>query len=266
MFASSHLRSNAGRTARNLHSSTPVVQHAIKALVCDRHLTWPRVAYLHERIPGNVENLSFVFRVHVAYRTYSPMNSVMHIRKLLASETNQLRAHLTRLTPEQRTLRFMGSVNDASIAEHCDRINWFRTVVIGFFDSGALRGAAELQIADHHVPILCEAGITVEKEWQDHGVATELLRRALLIARNRAARGVQIGCFGDNYRIQHVAEKFGAKFHVQAGETEAQIATPSPTYWSLREEAIADGWGWMSFWVDQYVPQRAPVPTASAGI
>lgn len=194
------------------------------------------------------------------------MNSIMHIRKLLPSETSQLRAHLMRLTPEQRSLRFMGSVNDESVREHCNRIHWLQTVVVGFFDAGALRGAAELQVADHHAPILCETAITVEHAWQDHGVATELLRRALVIAGNRAARGVQLVCFGDNYRMQHIAEKFGAKFHHLASESEAQITAPVRTWWSLRQEAIDDGFGWMGFWFDRYWPRLAPPPAATVGL
>jgi GNAT superfamily N-acetyltransferase len=179
------------------------------------------------------------------------MSTAMNMRKLLPSEAGKLRNHLVRLTREQRSLRFMGALDDDAVAEHCTRLNWFRTVVVGYFDAGVLRGAAELQVADNHFPILCEVAITVETAWQDHGVATELLRRVLVVARNRSARGVQINCFGDNYRIQHVAQKFGAHFRCRTGESEAEISTPVPTYWSLCEEAIADGLGWMSVWFDQ---------------
>jgi GNAT superfamily N-acetyltransferase len=179
----------------------------------------------------------------------------MNIRKLLPSEAAKLSGHLARLTPAARSFRFMGGVGDVAVAEHCERLNWFRTVVIGSFDSGVLRGAAELHVVDNHLPVLCEVAITVEGAWQDQGVATELLRRVLVIARNRSARGVQINCFGDNYRIQHIARKFGAQFCRQAGESEAEIPTPAPTYLSLCEEMMNDGFGWMSFWLDQMSPR-----------
>ena len=179
----------------------------------------------------------------------------MNMRKLLPSEADKLRDHLVRLTREQRSLRFMGTLDDVAVGEHCGRLNWFRTVVIGYFDAGVLRGAAELQVVDNHFPILCEVAITVETAWQEQGVATELLRRVLVIARNRSARGVQINCFGDNYRIQHVAQKFGAHFRSRGGESEAEIPTPAPTYWSHCEEAIDDGLGWMNFWFDPISPR-----------
>ena len=181
----------------------------------------------------------------------TPLCITMTTRKLLPGEAAKLRDHLARLTREERSLRFMGAQNDAAVAEHCERLDWFRTVVVGFFDAGVLRGVAELQIADNHLPILCEVAISVETGWQDQGVATELVRRVLVIARNRSARGVQINCFSDNYRIQHIARKFGARFRCQAGESEAEIPTRAPTYSSLCEEMIDDGFGWMGIWFDK---------------
>ncbi len=155
-------------------------------------------------------------------------------------------------------MRFMGTVHDVAVEEHCRRLDWFRAVVIGFFDAGVLRGAAELQAASSGFPILFEVAVTVETPWQDRGVATELLRRVQLIARNRSSRGVQINCFGDNYRMQHVAQKFGAHFHSSAGESEAKMPTPAPTCWSLYEEMIDDGLGWVRFWLDRSSPLQSP--------
>jgi RimJ/RimL family protein N-acetyltransferase len=171
-------------------------------------------------------------------------------RKLFPSETVKLSGHLARLTHEERQQRFMGTLADEAVRKHCERINWCRTVVIGFFDSGVLRGSAEVHLSDNRFPLWCEVAIAVETAWQEHGVATELLRRVLVIARNRASRGLRINCFGDNQRVQHLALKFGAQFHGATGQSDADILAPAPTYWSLCEEAIDDAIGWMSFWFD----------------
>ena len=177
----------------------------------------------------------------------------MNMRKLLSSEAGKLRDHLGRLTREQRSLRFMGALDDDVVAEHCERLNWFRAVVIGYFGAGELRGAAELQVAGDRFPTLYEVAITVETGWQDRGVATELLRRVLVIATNRSARGVRLKCIGDNHRIQHIAQKFGAQLDRRDGESEGDISTSSPTYWSLCEEVTDDNLGWMSFWCGSIV-------------
>ena len=172
-------------------------------------------------------------------------------RKLFPADARGLAAHLGRLTLNDRSLRFMGATRDEAIDAHCKGLDWLRTVVIGLFDAGVLRGAAEVQIADKRMPMLCEVAVTVETTWQDQGLGSELLRRAVLIARNRAARGLHISCFSDNYRIQHVAAKFGAHFRSRAGHAEADILTSAPTVWSLYEEAAEDGVSWMNFWLDE---------------
>ena len=77
----------------------------------------------------------------------------MSIRRLLPSEAAKLGGHLARLSSEERTLRFMGAMSDEAVRDHCERIDWFRTVVIGFFDAGVLRGAAELWVDYRHFPL-----------------------------------------------------------------------------------------------------------------
>jgi GNAT superfamily N-acetyltransferase len=216
----------------------------------DSNGLWCIEANAHERNPQSGRYLSFVVDQSVDYPSDGPMNTNMNVRKLLPSEAVNLWDHLCRLTREQRSLRFMGALDDVAVGAHCEELDWLRTVVIGFFDAGVLRGAAELQVTDEHFPILYEVAISVEAAWQDRGVATELLRRALVVARNRSARGVELNCAGDNHRIQHVARKFGARFRCASGECEAEIPTSAPTYWSLCEEALDDGLGWLNFWFD----------------
>jgi RimJ/RimL family protein N-acetyltransferase len=176
-------------------------------------------------------------------------------RKLIPAEAAALCAHLMRLKPEERLTRFMGAISDESVSDYCDRIDWYRTVVIGFFESGTLRGAVEVHLGPvhpnwFHVTNWCEIGITVESAWQEHGVATELLRRGLVVARNRGASGLKINCYGDNYRMQHVAQKFGAHFRRYAGQSDADIVAAPATAASLYEEALDNGAGWLGFWCD----------------
>jgi RimJ/RimL family protein N-acetyltransferase len=158
----------------------------------------------------------------------------------------------------------MGYLDDVAVEEHCARINWFRTVVLGFFDAGVLRGAAELDIARKNSSIRCEVAVTVEAAWQDQGVATNLLRRMLVIARNRWAQAVQIYCSSDNLRIQRIAKKFGARFRSRSGESEAEIHILGPSYWSLSEEWIDDALGWTSTWFDRTSP-RSPSVVSDLG-
>src|SRR5271167_2225395 len=105
-------------------------------------------------------------------------------RKLLSGERSKLRDHLLRLSRRDRLLRFSGGLSDNAVAAYCDHIDWQRGYVIGCFIEGTLRAVAELQLDDPHRPTRVEVAVSVEAQWQDQGIAAELLRYAIIIARN----------------------------------------------------------------------------------
>lgn len=148
------------------------------------------------------------------------------VRELLPDEVVQLRGHLLRLTREDRALRFMGYVADEVVSAYCEGIDWAHTVVVGFFSAGLLRGAAELHIANS--PTLDEVAITVEVAWQHQGVATELLSRLLIIAGRRSSGDIEMQSLPENYRIQRLARKFGARVCSRSGTSIARIPVPVP--------------------------------------
>jgi len=170
-------------------------------------------------------------------------------RKLLPAERGKLRDHLLRLSAEDRSLRFAGALSEAAVAGYCDRIDWWRGYVVGCFVAGVLRGVAELRFVSGPFSARGEAAVSVETEWQDQGIGFELLRRALVIARNRSIRTISMICLLDNWRMRRIAENL-ADLHMRAGEMEADIVVPLPTHLSLYEEAAADGFALLGAWLD----------------
>ena len=132
----------------------------------------------------------------------------------------------------------MGSVADEVVCAYCESIDWAHTVVIGFFSDGLLRGAAELHMADSPtLDEVAEVAITVEVAWQHQGVATELLSRLLIIAGRRSSGAIEMQSLPENYRIQRLARKFGARLCSRSGTSIARIRVPAPTGprpWSAR--------------------------------
>lgn len=168
----------------------------------------------------------------------------MHIfRKLYPFEAWRLGEHLLRLDAEDRRRRFFAGVSDATIEAHCRRIDWLRAVVIGFFADGVLRGAAELRLETGNLPFAAELALSVETAWQNEGVGTELVRRALLAAGNRGAASLQMVCLAENQRVQRIARKHTGRLVWSGGESEAAIPVPLPTQLSLVAEAVDDGMG-----------------------
>jgi GNAT superfamily N-acetyltransferase len=165
------------------------------------------------------------------------------LRVLLPTEAGQLTEHLLRLTPEERASRFMHIASDEVVRAHVATFKWRSGVVIGFFEAGVLRGAAEIQ----GIPFgACEVAVTVEHVWQQQGIGTELVRQALLVARNRMFHSVQVICLGTNQAFQHIARKFTDHLNREDGEASSEIRLAPPTWLSLVQEAANNGLGWMS--------------------
>lgn len=165
----------------------------------------------------------------------------LRYRKLQAADQAAMEAHLLRLEPHDRYLRFWGGAKDEVITAYCKRLDWSATVVIGVFIDGELRGVGEL-VRVRLVPHLsAEIALSVEGPWQNAGVGTELLRRVLTVARNRFIDRVYMLCLSENKKMQKIARKFDANLTFHDGEVEGRIWPAWPSYLSLAEEAVRDG-------------------------
>jgi GNAT superfamily N-acetyltransferase len=164
-------------------------------------------------------------------------------RKLLAAEWSRLRDHLLRLSPADRHCRFTGHVGEDTVARYCRTIPWLSTVVVGWFEDGVLRGAAECRWLGPARPRTVELAVTVEHPWQDQGIGSELVSRALTIARNRGVVSVFMLCLTDNRAMQAIVRKHAGALRYADGDVEGTIAVPFPTNVSMLQEAMADWTG-----------------------
>jgi GNAT superfamily N-acetyltransferase len=158
-------------------------------------------------------------------------------RRLWAIEHGKVRNHLLRLDPEDRLLRFGGYVSDAHIKAYCDRLDWGRAVIIGYLVDGEVRGLGELK------PMAAggaEAALSVEKPFQNRGVGTELLRRLIVIARNRSIRSLHMLCLLENGKVVRMARRLGATLTFHRGEVEGRLVLPWPNHLTLLLELLND--------------------------
>jgi GNAT superfamily N-acetyltransferase len=161
------------------------------------------------------------------------------IRKLRARERGKVRDHLPRLSPDDRQRRFLGSVGDDFMVAHSDALSAPGVIVLGCFIRGALCAVGELH---QQVTVrIAEIAITVEPAFQNCGLGTEVLRRLVLLARNRGIRTLHCFCLLDNTRAQKLAHKLGGARQCVDGGIEAEIIQPWPSCWSLLDEAFSDG-------------------------
>ncbi len=181
----------------------------------------------------------------------------MHvIRTLLPTEFGLLKDHLLRLAPEDRYRRFQGHVDDRRIAAYVDGLDRFHAMVIAWFEDGRVRGAAELARFSTPALTTAELAITVEGPLQDQGVGTELLRRALTVARNRGIEQIYMVCLATNGRMRHLADKFAGRLIDLDGEIEATMALKAPDGFSLLQEAVDVGEAAMATALARFAPGR----------
>lgn len=165
------------------------------------------------------------------------------IRKMWIGEAYKYRDHLLRLDAESRARRFGGGVSDECIRGYIDTSMWLDTIVHGFFVDGMLRGAAELRPLGGSVTKEAEAALSVETEWQSHGVGSALLERTLLTARNRGITHLHMACLAENYRMQQLARKFAAELSFNFGGVVGEVEAAHPTPLSMVREMVSDGHG-----------------------
>jgi RimJ/RimL family protein N-acetyltransferase len=162
-------------------------------------------------------------------------------RKLWEHDLRRYAAHLRRLEAEDRRDRFMGELDDKAIGSYIVGLDWHRTILIGGFVDGVLRGAAELHLGDHAHLDQAEVAFSVERACQNRGIASELMERILVAARNRGVRRLWLLCLVGNGRMRRVARKHGAAIQVEGAEATAELRPMPANLATLLAEAWDDG-------------------------
>jgi len=135
------------------------------------------------------------------------------IADLQASDTERIRAHLLRLAPEDRSLRFAaGVVSDETINAYVKRIRFGHDLVLGLVSQrGLLFGLAHGCVFTRQGQLHIEAAFSVDAAWRGFGLGTALMAglqsRASDLTGERAA---MVGmCAARNWPMRHIFEHAG---------------------------------------------------------
>lgn len=172
-------------------------------------------------------------------------NSELTIRKLWPHETDRFRDHLLRLDKANRRHRFAHAVADSFIEDYAQRMNDMGGLVVGAFVNGEVRAAAELKKLGETWGREAEAAFSVERQYQDKGLGSELMGRIIRAARNRGVQLLYMSCLAENARMQSIARKHEADLRFEYGEVIGEIIPETPDYFSLVAEAVEDRVGYM---------------------
>lgn len=161
-------------------------------------------------------------------------------RKLWVSDTAALQAHLLRLDPESRRMRFGTPVTDYFIEHYAQHALGSHSITHGYFVDGVLRGVAELRGFRSVGGGEAEAAFSVEKNLQGGGIGTELFARTVLAARNRGITRLFVNFLSQNQRMQAIAKKFDAVLTFDSDGVHGKVDTPRANAMSVFKEAVAD--------------------------
>lgn len=180
-------------------------------------------------------------------------------RKLYPGEYHRYRDHLLRLDADSRRMRFGMLVDDAFIDDYTRRLNDMKSIVYGHIVDGEVRAAAELRPLAISVNGEAEAAFSVEQDWQDSGIGTDLLGRIVRAARNRSISRVYMNCLAENRKMQAVAKKHNAILQFENGDVVGRVAPSNAHYFSIWREAVEDEMGFVMAVLDL---QRRFMPAA----
>jgi GNAT superfamily N-acetyltransferase len=171
-------------------------------------------------------------------------------RRLGPADARRLRSHLLRLHPDDVHNRFMGGKQRSLIMRYVRSIDWRSAVIIGCFLGRSMRGICELYPIDARRG---EIAVSVERRFQRRGIGREMLRRTLLLARNRGLVDLELRCFTSNGKMRALVRSFDGKLDIEAMEATAVIHAlpPTPvTYLSeMLEQAGLVGSSLMRLWL-----------------
>lgn len=162
------------------------------------------------------------------------------IRKLWPHERRAYLAHLLRLDPESRRLRFGAPITDHSVRSYAEATFGVEGPTFGLVLDGKVRAAGELRGSFEWPRIAAEAAFSVEPPWRRQGVGAALFAVILEAARNRGFREIVLTCLPENAAMRALVRRHGGRIACETCETSGRVRLETATPSSLLGEIAGD--------------------------
>jgi GNAT superfamily N-acetyltransferase len=148
--------------------------------------------------------------------------------------------HLLRLDEGGRLQRFCHPASDIFLHDYAARLDLAGARIIGFFEGGRMRAAAELIPSGTPRSRVLEATFSVELPWRGLGVGTALLLRAISVARELGANHILMDCLAANERMRRIIARFDADLLFGSDDCKAWLPlVERPCYGPVQASAPA---------------------------
>lgn len=170
----------------------------------------------------------------------------MKVKSLSALELAKYEAHLLRLSPQDRHLRFSGFVSEKSIREYIRTIRLLQDAVKVIYDDD-LNVVAAIHIILFEDGKCAEIALSVEPHMRGKGLGHELFKSAVKWVRARSVERIYSMCLRDNKPMVKIALSEGMALYHDSLETEAYLEIDRPTLFSIMDELLEEQYGWADF-------------------
>ena len=175
-------------------------------------------------------------------------------------------AHLMRLEPHDRYLRFGYAATDEHIQRYAASIRFDRDDVFGVLNRRLdVVAFAHLAHDADMAPTEAEFGVSVSAHLRGMGLGKRLFQHAILLARNRGVDRLRIHAMTENKPMLHIAELAGAKVERFGADAEAALRLPSPDTASRLEAWLESNAAQLDYAVKQHAQRLERVRSALAG-
>lgn len=165
------------------------------------------------------------------------MSTIHHPLRIRGNGRTRLLDHFLSLDADDRRRRFAAQTSDAGLQHYVDSIDFDRDCVfVVENDELDIIGAAHLSTEEDQSHI----GLSVSSDWCEQGVASALLWRCLLRARNSGVVNVHMTSFHENTPMSFLEKKFGFVIAPTGADADAERHLANPNVCSLIAEGFDD--------------------------
>jgi GNAT superfamily N-acetyltransferase len=150
------------------------------------------------------------------------------IRQLATRHRLKILAHLYKLNPHDRYLRFGYAATDEQIERYVESLNFLRDEIHGVFNRRLeLVAMAHLAFSiDPEWSSCAEFGVSVLSQCRGKGLGAKLFGHAVVHARNEGVQMLFIHALSENSAMLRIAKSAGARVARDGSETEAFLRLP----------------------------------------
>lgn len=172
-------------------------------------------------------------------------SAIVPVRELTATHRGQILNHLILLNEDDRRLRFGIQTPDEVIERYVEGLDFNTDKVFGHFDSLlSLSGIVHLAYLPKTLnqSASAECGVSVLPDGRGRGIATALLVRASVHARNTGINTLFVHCLTNNKAMMHIARKAGMEIDFSHGDADACLRLPPANHSTMVDEASNKQW------------------------